>query len=70
MIASGGWSDFTMPSCVAPGKYLLRAEIIALHSATKSGGAQFYIVSISAFNHLPYSLPVHPMFDGLNHAQY
>ncbi|KAF1956589.1 glycoside hydrolase family 61 protein-like protein [Byssothecium circinans] len=43
MIASGGWVDFTMPSCVAPGKYLLRAEIVALHSASNSGGAQFYM---------------------------
>lgn len=43
MINNGGWVDFTMPSCVAPGQYLLRAEIIALHSASKSGGAQFYV---------------------------
>ncbi|CAI6338876.1 unnamed protein product [Periconia digitata] len=43
MIESGGWQDFTLPSCVAPGKYLLRAEIIALHSASKQGGAQFYM---------------------------
>lgn len=32
-----------MPSCIAPGQYLLRAEIIALHSASKSMGAQFYM---------------------------
>jgi len=43
MIQNGGWVDFTVPSCVAPGQYLLRAEIIALHSASKSGGAQFYM---------------------------
>ncbi|KAH7085341.1 glycoside hydrolase [Paraphoma chrysanthemicola] len=43
MINNGGWVDFTMPSCVAPGNYLLRAEIIALHSASKSLGAQFYM---------------------------
>jgi len=43
MIASGGWVDFTMPSCVAPGQYLLRAEIIALHSANKPSQAQFYM---------------------------
>ncbi|KAF2252649.1 lytic polysaccharide monooxygenase [Trematosphaeria pertusa] len=43
MISSGGWVDFTMPSCVAPGQYLLRAEIIALHSATKPSQAQFYV---------------------------
>ncbi|PSN62551.1 hypothetical protein BS50DRAFT_603251 [Corynespora cassiicola Philippines] len=43
MISAGGWQDFTMPSCIAPGQYLLRAEIIALHSASKQGEAQFYI---------------------------
>ncbi|OAL54841.1 glycoside hydrolase [Pyrenochaeta sp. DS3sAY3a] len=43
MINAGGWVDFTLPSCVAPGQYLLRAEIIALHSASKAGGAQFYM---------------------------
>ncbi|KAK3207445.1 hypothetical protein GRF29_103g1042563 [Pseudopithomyces chartarum] len=43
MIANGGWVDFQIPSCVAPGQYLLRTEIIALHSATQQGGAQFYI---------------------------
>ncbi|KAH3910697.1 hypothetical protein HBH56_145030 [Parastagonospora nodorum] len=43
MISNGGWVDFTMPSCIAPGNYLLRAEIIALHSATKSQGVQFYM---------------------------
>lgn len=43
MISNGGWVDFTMPSCVAAGQYLLRAEIIALHSASKAGQAQFYM---------------------------
>ncbi|KAF2827397.1 endoglucanase II [Ophiobolus disseminans] len=43
MIANQGWVDFTMPSCIAPGQYLLRAEIIALHSASKSMGVQFYM---------------------------
>ncbi|KAJ4363771.1 hypothetical protein N0V95_000965 [Ascochyta clinopodiicola] len=43
MINNNGWVDFTLPSCIAPGDYLLRAEIIALHSASKSGEAQFYM---------------------------
>lgn len=43
LISNGGWVDFTLPSCVAPGDYLLRAEVIALHSASKSGEAQFYM---------------------------
>ncbi|KAJ4324942.1 hypothetical protein N0V94_000996 [Neodidymelliopsis sp. IMI 364377] len=43
MINNGGWVDFTLPSCLAAGDYLLRAEIIALHSASTSGQAQFYV---------------------------
>jgi len=47
MINNGGWTEMTMPTCVAPGQYLLRAEMIALHSASSTGGAQFYMVSFS-----------------------
>lgn len=43
MIANGGWHYFTLPSCVAPGDYLLRVELIALHSAGSVGQAQFYM---------------------------
>ncbi|KAJ3940565.1 uncharacterized protein N0V96_009570 [Colletotrichum fioriniae] len=43
MIANNGWHYFTLPSCVAPGDYLLRVEIIALHSASTQGEAQFYM---------------------------
>ena len=43
MIANGGWHYFTMPSCVAPGQYLMRVELIALHGASSPGGAQFYM---------------------------
>ncbi|KAK3395754.1 glycosyl hydrolase family 61-domain-containing protein [Sordaria brevicollis] len=43
LIANGGWSYFNMPTCIAPGNYLMRAEIIALHNAGSSQGAQFYI---------------------------
>ncbi|MCJ1312016.1 hypothetical protein MMC25_005690 [Agyrium rufum] len=42
MVANAGWAYFTMPSCIAPGNYLLRVELIALHSAYASKGAQFY----------------------------
>lgn len=42
MITNNGWYDFTLPACVADGQYLLRVEIIALHSAYESMGAQFY----------------------------
>ncbi|KAG9187607.1 hypothetical protein G6011_05478 [Alternaria panax] len=32
-----------MPTCVAPGDYLMRVELIALHGAENLGGAQFYM---------------------------
>ncbi|KAF2131242.1 lytic polysaccharide monooxygenase [Dothidotthia symphoricarpi CBS 119687] len=31
-----------MPTCIAPGDYLMRVELLALHSASKQGEAQFY----------------------------
>ncbi|KAG9041219.1 hypothetical protein FS837_012545 [Tulasnella sp. UAMH 9824] len=34
---------FTIPSDLAPGDYLVRAEVIALHVAFSSGGAQHYM---------------------------
>ena len=42
MIANAGLWSFTMPN-LASGDYLLRGEIIALHSASSTGGAQFYM---------------------------
>jgi Auxiliary Activity family 9 (formerly GH61) len=40
-----GKSSFPVkiPSCIRSGYYLLRAEHIALHSASTTGGAQFYV---------------------------
>ncbi|KAH7913109.1 glycoside hydrolase family 61 protein [Hygrophoropsis aurantiaca] len=38
-----GHYTFTVPSGIAPGDYLLRAEVIALHVASSVGGAQFYM---------------------------
>ncbi|KAF2133988.1 lytic polysaccharide monooxygenase [Dothidotthia symphoricarpi CBS 119687] len=38
-----GKMDVKIPSNLTPGDYLLRAEAIALHSASGAGGAQFYI---------------------------
>ncbi|KAF1994197.1 carbohydrate-binding module family 1 protein [Amniculicola lignicola CBS 123094] len=43
MIQAQGWHYFTMPNCIAPGDYLLRVELIALHGAQNAGGAQFYM---------------------------
>ena len=43
LIKNDGWHYFTMPSCVAPGDYLMRVELIALHNAGSYPGAQFYM---------------------------
>jgi cellulase len=43
MMENAGWHYFTMPTCVAPGDYLMRVELLALHSASSAGGAQFYM---------------------------
>jgi len=43
LIANKGKVSFTIPSCIAAGNYLLRAEIIALHGAESYPGAQFYM---------------------------
>ncbi|THV04745.1 hypothetical protein K435DRAFT_835269 [Dendrothele bispora CBS 962.96] len=37
-----GHYTFTIPKDIAPGDYLIRAEVIALHVASSPGGAQFY----------------------------
>ncbi|TFK37374.1 glycoside hydrolase family 61 protein H [Crucibulum laeve] len=37
-----GHYSFKVPSDIAPGNYLIRAEMIALHAASGVGGAQFY----------------------------
>ena len=43
MINNGGKLEFTIPTDIAPGNYLLRGEIIALHSAYNLDGAQPYV---------------------------
>ncbi|KAI0887932.1 glycoside hydrolase family 61 protein [Annulohypoxylon maeteangense] len=43
MISNNGWHYFTMPQCIAPGDYLMRVELIALHGAQNQGQAQFYM---------------------------
>ncbi|KAK3292380.1 glycosyl hydrolase family 61-domain-containing protein [Chaetomium fimeti] len=42
MIAERGWVYVDLPKCLAPGEYLLRQEVLALHSAAEWMGAQFY----------------------------
>jgi cellulase len=42
LIAQGFSSDVKLPSSLAPGNYVLRHEIIALHAAGSANGAQAY----------------------------
>ncbi|KAG8755317.1 hypothetical protein FRC14_004147 [Serendipita sp. 396] len=41
--ANCGKLTVTIPSCIPAGQYLLRAEVIALHVAFQTNGAQFYM---------------------------
>ncbi|KAJ1303545.1 hypothetical protein OPQ81_011729 [Rhizoctonia solani] len=43
MNANCGKVEFTIPSDIEPGHYLIRAEVIALHVAGSIGGAQLYM---------------------------
>jgi cellulase len=45
LVDNKGKVSFKLPSCIAPGQYLLRVELIALHSAGNYPGAQFYVRS-------------------------
>jgi cellulase len=38
-----GKQNFVIPSDIAPGDYLLRAETVALHAAGSANGAQYYM---------------------------
>ncbi|KIJ49722.1 lytic polysaccharide monooxygenase [Sphaerobolus stellatus SS14] len=38
-----GHYDVKIPQDITPGDYLLRAEVIALHTVSSAGGAQFYM---------------------------
>ncbi|KAG8928754.1 hypothetical protein FRC03_005559 [Tulasnella sp. 419] len=43
LIAQKGKISFQIPSCIPPGNYFLRAELIALHAASSYPGAQLYM---------------------------
>ncbi|KAF2476769.1 uncharacterized protein BDR25DRAFT_211040 [Lindgomyces ingoldianus] len=43
LISASGVQTVTIPQCIAPGQYLLRGELIALHGAQNANGAQFYM---------------------------
>lgn len=41
-MSNGHYATYTIPKCLKPGYYLVRHEIIALHSAYSYPGAQVY----------------------------
>ncbi|CCA67656.1 related to cel1 protein precursor [Serendipita indica DSM 11827] len=43
LIANKGKVSFPVPSCIPPGNYFLRVELVALHGAGSYPGAQFYM---------------------------
>lgn len=43
LIAASGTQSIDIPACIEDGQYLLRGELIALHSASSDSGAQFYM---------------------------
>lgn len=43
VINNAGKQDIPIPACLADGQYLLRAEMIALHAASSTQGAQLYV---------------------------
>lgn len=43
LISNGGKWTVQIPGSIPAGDYLIRSEILALHSAYSNGGAQFYI---------------------------
>ncbi|KDR82597.1 hypothetical protein GALMADRAFT_237994 [Galerina marginata CBS 339.88] len=50
LIQNKGKVSFAIPSCIPAGQYLLRVEVIALHSAYNYPGAQFFVsLSSSSF---------------------
>lgn len=42
MVSGNSGIDYTIPSCLLAGFYLVRHEIIALHASYQYPGAQFY----------------------------
>jgi hypothetical protein len=46
VIKNAGKQVIRIPDCIENGQYLLRAEMIALHGARSSAGAQFYVCNL------------------------
>lgn len=48
VINGEGRHEITIPDCIEPGQYLLRAEMLALHGAGAYPGAQFYVSALDS----------------------
>jgi hypothetical protein len=64
MINNGGVLQFTIPTDIAPGNYLLRGEIIALHGAYNVNGAQPYVGMLVSLS-LPSPLPTRLIYKSI-----
>ena len=51
-----GRFEFTVPANLPAGDYLIRAEAIALHTASQPGAAQFYMTCYVSFKPLSYTI--------------
>lgn len=48
VMTAGGYVTYTVPECIESGAYLVRHEIIALHSAgTEGGGKSFNLPNLN-----------------------
>ncbi|KAI0827791.1 hypothetical protein F5Y06DRAFT_302399 [Hypoxylon sp. FL0890] len=71
VINKGGNQQIKIPDCIEDGRYLLRAEMIALHGARSANGARLYSndpgLLIDIYNKPPgtsnpYKIPGPPVF--------
>ena len=59
VINGQGRHSIKIPECIAPGQYLLRAEMVALHGAGNYPGAQFYMECAQINGRLTSLPPLH-----------
>lgn len=56
VINSGGNQQIKIPDCIEDGQYLLRAEMVALHGARSTNGAQLYVSTLASRRRSPIEL--------------
>jgi cellulase len=50
LIANEGWTNVTLPLCLASGNYLIRSEVYSLHDAGPLGGGTQHFLSCAQLN--------------------